>query len=145
MDHSPAEILAALLKDEGLFTAYDAGASWPVFVSSMPDGGGVEHDCGAVYDTAGVQEERLLSGENTQRYGYQVKVRALSYNAGWVKITAVADLFETAHNAVVTIGDDSYKIESISQDAPPIALGLEPGTKRRSLVTLNGLIRLEGE
>jgi hypothetical protein len=146
MNHSPAKIIAELLIGSGApFTDPEGGLLWPLFVSSMPDGDNVEDDCGAIYDTTGMHDGRLLSGENLVRYGIQVRVRANTYATGWQKGTEVDDLFELVHNRVVTIDGHSYTIESIAQTSPVIALGAEQGTGRRSLFTLNALVRLEGD
>ena len=56
MNHSPAKILADILVAGELFTIPSVAGSWPLYVSSMPDGDAVEDDCAAVYDTAGRKE-----------------------------------------------------------------------------------------
>lgn len=145
--NTPAQILQAYLTrgSGALFTVYDAGLPWPLYVGSMPDGEGVLDDIGAIYDTPGVKLGRLLaSGQNLQSYGLQIKTRSLKYNDGVNKLTATAKLLETVSREVVVVGSgsgaNSYKIDTISQTSPVHSTGQDE--RRRSYTVLNVLLML---
>ena len=146
MNHSPAKILAEILVlgVAPYFTALEDGGAWPIYISSMPDGLGTSDNCAAIYDTAGEKEVRLLSGVSWFKYGFQIRIRSLVYLLGWVKAKAVLAFLGTVHNEAVVIEDDTYTIESIILTSPVFSLGAEPGTRRREIFTLNGLVRFLG-
>lgn len=140
---SPAQILASFLIDAVLFTTPSAGSTWPLFVSSMPDGEMIEQDCAAIYDTAGLKDGRLMSGTNILHYGLQIRIRAASYNDGWAKAESVLSAMEAIANEEITIDAVDYVINNVTQTSTITALGAEPGTKRRELLTVNFLATLK--
>lgn len=144
MNDSPAIIVAQLLRDLGTFTNPDDALTWPLYISSMPDGVGVEGNCAAIYDTTGVRDARTLAGKNYFRFGFQIKVRAVEYTIGHAKLSGVSSSLATQHNVSVTVGSNDYKIESITEPSPIMSLGVEEGTRRRHLFTYNGLVRVRG-
>lgn len=144
MDHSPAKVLAELLKasSSAPFTNPADSLSWPLFIASMPDGENVENDCGALFDTVGVREARLLSGTNVFQHGVQVRIRATVYQDGWAKGEEVEAILSAIHNEPVVVGAATYLVDDVSQATPMFALGQEPGTRRREIFTVNFLVRL---
>ena len=84
---SPAFIISSYLIDEAaLMTLPSADGVWPLYVSSMPD---MKKDCGAIYDTAGVGDGRLMIGNVVEHQGIQIKVRSVDYQDGWEKINEI--------------------------------------------------------
>jgi hypothetical protein len=109
----------------------------------MPDGPGVEDECAALYDTAGVKDTRFLDGTNVFQHGIQLSIRSLTYAAGWAKADAICELLAQVHNEeVATDSDTTFLIDNVSQVGPVFSLGTEQGTKRRQLFTANFLVRI---
>ncbi len=141
---SPAFVLAQLLIERSLTDAHDAPcATFPTFVSWMPDTGSIPDNVVVLYDAGGVDDGRLMDGTNIDHFGVQVAIRAKEFQVGWVKIREIALALEKVKRVTITIGDFQYLIHNVSQQAAPIHAGLELGTKRRHLITLNLLLTLE--
>ena len=142
----PSLILATKLIDLAIFTDPAVAGAFPIYVSLLPDGDEIENDAAAIYDTKGDKDGRLMKGDNILHYGVQVKVRSRTYAVGWDKINAVAAAFEPIDQATtVSVGGSggtAYKLVNISQTSPPLSMGLEEGTKRRNLFTVNFLCTL---
>jgi len=146
MNHSPATIAMNLLIDSGYFTDPDNGGLWPGYIGHLPDSGSVEDNAGVIYDTKGeVQGVVIDSGALAQGFGFQVMVRSLVYSTGWKKIKAIQGYLSGINRESVTVDEDSYVVESFSLQGSPLSLGLEKGSKRRQMFTINGLIHLKGE
>ncbi len=144
MNHPPSRIVRELLIDGSgaLFTDPSDASAWPVYIGHLPDGEAVGKNCAAVYDTSGIKEGRTADGEEQMLFGFQLSIRSDGYEEGWVKAKAAADFLAAVHNSTVTLGSDTYSVDSISQPSPPLALGVERGTSRRQLFSLNGLLRV---
>jgi len=144
--NTPAEILKALLiqPSAALFTDPEDATAWPLYISAMPDGTGVEENCGAVYDTEGRVVTRLLaSGTVIVLPGCQIKVRALDYAVGYSRLKDVSEeLSAVKYRTPITIGLNSYRIDSIIQTSPVISMGQDP--LRRAMFSLNVLLALVG-
>lgn len=138
MTNSPAKILAQHMISGG--TLGDPGASslsWPLYVGHMPDQTGVPDNAAAIYDVEGLKDGRLMEGTTIFHYGVQVRIRSRTFDAGWTKIQAVATAADAIKQAQVVIGGNTYTIAGVSQVGPALFLGLEGGTKRRFLFTIN--------
>lgn len=143
MKQPPTFVLRAVLGSASLVTTPAANGAWPCYVSAMPDETSLPDDAVAVYDTPGTKEGRIMvSGEVIESFGVQIKVRARSYMTGFEKMGAIQ-----AHiDQVVRLGIDAgfylYFIPAIMR-GPVLSLGMEPGTKRRYLFTLNVEFKLQ--
>ncbi len=144
VETTPAMIVRELLVAAEYFTLPSDKEDWPLFVTYLPDGEEVPTDCGAVYDTTGVRDARILaSGENLFRFGFQVRLRGSDYTALWKRAEAVSDFLAGVQNVDVQMGADWWTVHDVSITTPPISLGLEPGVKkRRHLFTVNGIVAL---
>lgn len=148
--HSPAHIVARYLIAEAAATDPDDDDAWPVFIGHMPDSDAVPDNCIAVYDTEGLRDGRLMrTGAVVVHPGLQVRIRSRSHTTGWSKAIEVWELLQLVNRTEVWVPEDvgnrAYTIQNLSQDGPPLALGVEPGTKRRNLFTLNYLATLNEE
>lgn len=113
---------------------------WSSFLSSMAD---APDNAAALYDTPGLKDGRLhKTGENIIHHGVQIKIRSATYIKGWRKIYDIAQAFETLKNEQLLLEDTNYKIQAVSQAGTILALGVEEGTKRRDLFTLNVIVTL---
>jgi len=126
--------LMTLPSDEG---------SWPLYISSMPDGEDVKVDCGSIYDTAGVLDGKLSNGKVVQHPGIQLRIRSDDYEQGYAKIEEIALALDDVCWDTVEVGGVTYLLENISRSTPIVPLGSERGYQRRFLFTVNFLITLK--
>ncbi len=143
---SPAQIVAAFLREGSLApfgSPSDSDPTWPVYVGSLPDGNSAPDDAACVYDTTGENTGRLLkTGNPLVRYGVQIRIRCRSYPTGWAKVYEVMEYLTLAHQEVVTVGGESYEMETFVLEGTPLAMGSEPTNKRRESFTLNGTVAI---
>jgi len=144
LEASPASIMAAYIIDElAKMTDPENGDSWPLYISSMPDGKNVKTDCGAIYDTTPVIETRLMSGLVPQHPCVQLRIRSRNYETGYVKIEYIAVALDAIDHNTVGIDAGDYVIKNASKSTAVVPLGLETGTtKRRFLFTVNFLLTI---
>lgn len=141
--NSPAYIVAQYLINEGVLgDPLGTSLEWPLYHGHLPDHAGLPDDVAATYDTEGVKDGRLMSGPNVVHHGLQVIVRALSSQEGWSKIHEVCAALEAINAAGVTIDSVDYTIVNVSQRGTIMSMGLEGGTKRRSLFSVNFTVTL---
>ena len=142
MNHSPVEVLRAALIEGlcGTSPSQTPGGAWPIFVSHLPE---TPDNAICVYDTAGVKDGRLMSGETIKHPGFQVRVRATGYANGFAQIEQIAIYLDTLHQEAVVVDGDSYRIVAVTQTSGPVSIGQEPDGKRREGLTLNGTITVQ--
>lgn len=140
LDNSPASILAQyIIEVTSLMSLPNADTDWPLYVHHLPpaDDAKVKTNAGAVMDTAGLKDGRLMAGPTMQHYGMQILMRGKTYEEAWVKINAVARSLDGIHTDVITRGIEDYMIDSVTQTSNPVYIGLEEGQGRRKLFTVN--------
>jgi len=139
IDYSPAYILAWYMINElEIMSLPSASSDWPLFINALPDKSTIKDSAGAIYDTSGTLDGRVLStGEVVEHYGLQVKIRSRDYQTGWQKIRDIAASFSTVQNIVVNIGDDDYRVWNISRTSPVVNLGIDE--RKRFQFTVNFL------
>ena len=143
MNHSPAYIMAQRLIQEGLLTDPSESGDWKVYVGVLPDGKQTEDDIVASIDTTPIKDGRLMTGANIFHHGVQLLLRSRNHNEGYAKTSALVTAFEGIDDVTVSIGDDSYLINSVTQITGIIALGQEEGTKRRVLFSVNFIVTMK--
>ncbi|KKK87216.1 hypothetical protein LCGC14_2755460 [marine sediment metagenome] len=137
---SPSLIFSEYLIDEGIFTDSSLNVNWPMYISTMPDADTVESDVGTIYDTEGLKDGRIMvDGENIFHKGNQIRIRSKNYADGWAKAEEVIALFEAVADVSIVINSITYEIKNVTQTTSIIPLGVEEGTKRRDLFTINFL------
>lgn len=143
LGRSVISVLAAyIINTLSLMTDPSDGSDWPIYISSMPDGDNVKTNCGAIYDTAGVLDDKLSSGEVVLHPGIQLRIRSNDYEVGYAKIEAVALALDDVLFDTITIGSDSYLLQNISRATSVVPLGSERGYKRRFIFTVNFLVTM---
>lgn len=145
LQKSPASIMAAYIIEQLDVDMTDPSdkSNWPLYISHMPDGSNVKTDCGAIYDTAGIQEQRSMTGEWSEHPGIQIRIRSRSYEDGYVKIEDIANALDAIAWVDFEIGDLEYRIFNVSRTSPIASLGTEPGTRRRFNFTINFLLTIK--
>lgn len=142
MNHSASLIIQKALQDAALVGDYDA-VSWPSFISSAPDGESTPDNIVSFYDTEGLElGRRLDGGAYSDRNGVQLRARAVAYQDGWDKMTAIQSFLDSLHRLTVSIGTDTYMIHTSTRTSPLLPIGNEDNTKRRFLFTLNILLTI---
>ncbi len=137
---SPASILAAYIRSQGTMSDPADSIVWPLYVSYLPDE--TETNAGAVYNTQGIKDGRLMEGSVIQHYGLQVKVRSDVHNTGWTKAEDISNDLDLIYREEIEVDSKDYLIHSVNRVGSIIALGTEPGTKKRQLFTINFLVTL---
>ena len=143
LSDSPAVILAQYLRDVALFVDPDESGAWPLYIDFTPDGKNVKDDVGTVYDTTGVKDGRLMSGQNIFHYGVQIRIRCVVPSDGWTKAKSVRGNLAVVRNETVTVEGNEYEIKNVSATTNIVSLGQEPGMKRRELFTINYLLTIK--
>jgi len=139
--HSPADILQALLVANGKTSEPGDGEAWPNYVSAEP---AAPDNCVTIYDTPGRSSGRAqFDGEVFEAHGFQVRVRATDHATGWRKANEIRQyLAESVYleNVALTIGTTHYHylIWSVSGLGNVLVLGKEP-TSARKLFTINAV------
>jgi len=143
LETSVISILAAyIINNLSLMTDPSDGNDWPLYISSMPDGDNIETNCGAIYDTAGVLDGKLSSGEVIQHPGIQLRIRSDDYETGYAKIEAIALALDDVSWDTIVVGGNTYLLQNISRTTSVVPLGSERGYKRRFVFTVNFLITI---
>lgn len=145
MNHPASEVLRQLLLDKALVEVTEGTPvkDWAAYLSFLPDGAPAPDNAVAIYDTPGLTDGRIMkTGENIIHHGVQVKFRAKTYILGWRKANDVAQEFEKVLRRTVTVETSTYKVQAISQVGTILSLGVDEGTKRRDLFTLNVIVSL---
>lgn len=139
MIHSPATVLHDYLIEQGTFGDPDASSLvWPLYISYMPDDQGI-NDVGAIYDVDKVKDGRHMAGDNVFHHIIQIRIRSQIFPDGWTKTEAVRAKLESVLRTVAIVDGTPYTLQNISQEGGPFYLGLEEGTKRRHLFSMNFL------
>ena len=137
---SPAFILAQYIIDTlaTMTTPIDDGI-WPLYVNHLPD---KVSNAGAIFDTTGLKDGRYMVGFVPQKFGIQLMIRALDNQIGYAKIEDVAVDLDAVTNVEISLDSGDYVIQNVSRASPIITLGLEEGTRRRFLFTVNFLMTI---
>ena len=135
---SPASILASyIINTLGLMSGYSSD-DWPMFIGSLPDSDNIADDAGAIYDTSGVLDGRLMrNGTIIEHEGVQIRIRSVEYNDGWQKINDIMDALDAVLNVEVTVDSYDYVLNSLSRAASIAIMGADE--KRRYSFTVNYL------
>jgi len=138
---SPASIIAQyIVATLNYMSNPDDATDWPLFVSHLPFD---IISCGCIYDTAGVQDGRISSsGEVIEHPGIQLTIRSKEYEMGREKAEQVALALDAVFNEIVSIDDIDYTVQNIKRMSDVISLGIEPGTQRNHLFTVNFLVTI---
>ena len=140
LEVSPASIVAYyIINTLAKMTDPSDGSAFPLWVSHMQN---KPSNAGAIYDTSGVLEQRQMSGVVPTHQGIQIRIRTIDYETGYAKIEDIASALDEVFEKTVEITPEEYVIQNISKSSPIVSLGIEEGTGRRSLFTVNFLLTI---
>lgn len=140
-DHSPADIVRALLILKGLGSTPPDRAAWPVYSSREPHR---PDDAITTYNTTGVDDgSDMWDGKNNTHFGILIRVRSTLEPVGWAKAGQIREAIlsnEVVYDEVVTIGDNTYLVHCFSRVGEVFALGTETPTSKRRIYTVNATV-----
>jgi len=140
---SPACILADYLIHTGKMTKPSLNDNWSMYVAHLPDGIGVSDNAGVTYDNSPRFDVKTMSGEAVAHYAVKLMIRCKEYREGWQKINNIADALDEISQQVFTKDETNvYLIQSVSRGGVT-SLGLEEGTKRKTILSMNCLMALK--
>jgi hypothetical protein len=145
MTYTPAEVLTQYLLDNAVVSDPGDDLSWPIYISHMPDEDDGNGNCVALYDTTGVLDGRLTSGSVIEHYGLQVKVRSADYLIGWKKMSEILELIRAIKNQNISLESSVFVVNNVSETTPVLGIGVEEGSGRRELFTVNLLATMKEE
>lgn len=141
LQNSPAVIMVAYVIEQlEKMTDPSDRDEWPLYDSHLPDGDNVEVNCGAIYDTPGVSDQRSMTGEQSEHPGIQLRIRARDRATAYAKIEDVASTLDEVAFGTITIGDLEYRIQNVSRTSQIVTLGID--SKRRVSLTVNFLLTI---
>jgi hypothetical protein len=146
LDHSPAHILSEyIIANLNLMTDPESDSAWPLFVGFLPDDSPskIPVSAGAIYDTPGVKNVKVSSGQMITKHGVMLKIRSQVYTVGWSKLKSIYKVTDATNNEEVIIDSATYNIQNISRLGTPMALGPGEDTKRASQFTVNFLVTIQ--
>lgn len=142
LTHSPADVVRWLLVALGLGSspALEPLEAWPVYTDNEPD---LPDEVITTGDTSARDSGRVMyDGERAEFNGFQVRVRAGTFDVGYAKAHALAIAMDQAYQVVVHVGASSYRVQSISRTSDVLSLGKQVPGSKRSLFTVNALVCL---
>lgn len=141
---SPASIIGDYIISTLEKMSYSSDKTvWPLFINHLPDTNRVSTNCGAIFDTAGVNDARLMTGEWPQHPGIQIRIRSQVYETAYAKIEDIANSLDSVDHVSLVFGGETFEIQNISRTSAITNMGLGKGTKRRSNLTINFLLTLK--
>lgn len=138
--YGPADVVRQALIGLSLGTDPSLGGSWPIFSPSEPD---APDNCITIRDTTGKDDGRDgPTGVRTEHYGFQVRVRSDDEWTGYRKAQAIAVGVSNVLRQEVTLTDETFRIQAITNVGPVLSLGKGRPPSKRHLHTLNALVSL---
>jgi hypothetical protein len=131
---SPGFVVARLLVDLGLGSLYNANLTWPVYVGVEPN---VPDEVVTVFDTAGRMLGSLMTGQQQEMHGVQVRVRARTQEAGYTKCRQIAVGLDAVTLRTITIGGTTYLINNFNRTTDVIFLGQQKPESTRYIHVVN--------
>jgi len=138
LDHSPEDIVRRSLINNALGTLPSASGSWPIGVaveSENPD------SCITVYGTEGIDQGRdMVASSRTEKYGIQIRVRSAKYTDCFGRARDIAEVLDsTIYRESVTIDSSTYLIQAITRTGPPLFIGKDSPTSKRTVFVVNAV------
>jgi hypothetical protein len=142
---SPASIIAQYLIDQLVASspANNPLVPWPIFVNGMPATGSefpgdVELPAEAISagDTDGIVNSKDMEGKAWEHEGVNILVRTIDPSLGYAKAKQIRDTLDPAAGAIVTVGEETWRIVNITRNIGIASLGQDPET-REDLFTVN--------
>lgn len=139
---SPASIIASYLVSQAIVTVPSADSDWPMWISFIAD---TPDNATGIYNTPSTKDGRILSsGSVIQHYGVEILLRATNEEVGWQKCNTIAGQLDSIDNTQVVGTNNTYTVHNVTRIANINSIGLEQGTKRRNLFSMNFSVSISG-
>jgi hypothetical protein len=142
LDMSPAALISTLIQTLELCSKPSDNLGWPIFIAFLPDAPQVPQNACAVYDTTGVADGRIMTGETIIHPGIQLSVRSTDYQTGYQKIYQLACALDLVFRVTLSREAITYLIQNVTRSSPIVSLGREQSTDR-FLFTSNHVVTLK--
>lgn len=124
LKYTPAQIIAALLREKQVGTDPTRKGPWPVFATALPD---TPDAAISVRNNATPTKGRIQrTGESIYQPGINVRVRDTRNDAAQAKAYEIAKLFESLKRYRITVYDKVYRIDGIHLSTSPVDTGQDP-------------------
>ena len=136
---SPAQVVHAFLKAQGAVQNTNQKADWWAVIGKRvtePD------NAVFVYDTTGIKDGKLMTGDQIVHHGIQVVVRGFPYTKAYTKAQDVIRLLSAAARVAVVVGAETVTLCSFTLTSPVMHLGQE-NDQVREMFSLNGTVTLQ--
>ena len=149
LTHSPADIVRYTLIQLGYGSLPEDNLSWPISVGVEPD---TPDNVVTIYDTSGLHQGRTqIDGRVQERYGFQVRVRAVDHPQAHQKINSIMiALDQQVYDEFINIDDSQYLVKTVSRVTTPLSIGQQAASAggrttvtKREVFTINGTVKLE--
>jgi hypothetical protein len=136
---SPGHIMFTYIREQGGAILSDTFLGK---VASMPD---QPVQCVGFYDWAGGKMEgRIMStGEQVEKPGLQIRVRAATYPVGWAKANDIAQFCQGIRRVLHACEGHMYMLHNVSRKSPILRLGQDAKTQWGFSINYNLTITLE--
>lgn len=140
LEDSPAAIIAAYLTGVGIMTVPSGAGDWPLYIGFLPD---TPDNVASAYNTTPIKDGRAMGdGSVKQHYGVEILLRAGDEETGWSKCNAIAGQLDTLRNFDIAGSNGTYRLHNVSRAGGINSLGLESGTVRRNMFSVNFLVSI---
>lgn len=134
---SVADIVAQLLIDGAMGGEHDS-STWPIGATKEPSN---PDNCITVFETEPQSDgSEMVTGEEMQHDGIQVRVRASSVPVGKAKIAAIANFLSAVYNRDVEVEGGTYLVECLTRTSGPFHIGADVTNTKRELFTVNCIV-----
>ncbi len=139
MIHSPAQILAQHLIDQGIGTTHTTTSDWSVFVDHAPTPDDlVPKKIISVINQTAIIQGRYHSnrsgqqGKTVKQEGIQCVIRSDDPNDAWTKANDIANRFDAILRTNVTVEKRDYLVQSVTLVTSIVSLGEDPELRLRN-------------
>lgn len=138
---SPAEVLYQLMLEMQLGSDTSNNELWPMFISfgpAQPD------EAIFLYDTAGIHDGRLMTGERIVHPGVQIRVRGANYAEVYQRAKFISLFLADVKSMEVVVSTlQVYEIVNISQPGDLLPMGLiQEGDRTNFNFTINVVLTI---
>lgn len=139
LEDSPAAVIAQLIIDLGLATDPLSSGSWPVSVDSELDS---PDNVLCLTNTEAELSGRVqVTGQMSELWGIQLKIRAADPQTGYAKANAMAVAFDqTIRRNWTAIGSNVYMIGAVTRKGSVLYVGREGSATKRHIYTINAIV-----
>lgn len=143
LSHSPAQVVQYHLISLALGSNPTGVGDWKVYRDKEPSGDRDPDEVITVYDTSPVLDGKdMRTREAIKHPGIQIRIRALTTDAGKAKGREIEAALEATLRATVVVPPKTYILQGFKVTTGLTPFGQEDEKKKRVLYSINGTITL---